>query len=58
MVNESASPRPAGGAEAGLAPQRIASDTLLGKARQVVIVHNGREYLLRQTQAGKLILTA
>lgn len=39
-------------------PARIASETLLGEARQVVILHNGREYRLRQTQAGKLILTA
>ena len=39
-------------------PCRIPSDVLLGRAREVVILHNGREYRLRQTQAGKLILTA
>ena len=39
-------------------PARIASRTLLGAHKEVVIVHNGREYRLRQTQNGKLILTA
>ena len=58
MVNESGSRAPSDRLPSAPAPSRIASDALLGKARQVVIVHNGREYLLRQTQAGKLILTA
>ncbi len=40
------------------APQRISSAALLGSRRQLVIVHNGREYLLRLTQSGKLLLTA
>lgn len=39
-------------------PPRIPSEQLLGRYREVVIVHNGREYRLRQTQSGKLILTA
>jgi hemin uptake protein HemP len=39
-------------------PARIASRALLGERKEVVIVHNGREYRLRQTQNGKLILTA
>ena len=39
-------------------PQRISSQLLLGRQREVVIVHNGREYRLRLTQQGKLILTA
>jgi len=39
-------------------PSRIASEALLGAARQLVILHNGREYVLRLTQTGKLILTA
>jgi hemin uptake protein HemP len=43
---------------AALAPVRVRSDTLLGSAKQLVIVHNGREYRLRTTQNGKLILTA
>jgi len=40
------------------APQRIASESLLGPGRELVIVHNGREYRLRLTQNDKLILTA
>jgi hemin uptake protein HemP len=40
------------------APPRIASEALLGERKEIVIVHNGREYRLRQTQNGKLILTA
>jgi len=39
-------------------PQRVKSESLLGPRRELVIVHNGREYLLRMTQNGKLILTA
>ena len=39
-------------------PQRIASEALFGDTREVIIVHNGREYRLRLTQNGKLILTA
>lgn len=40
------------------APNRVASDALLGPHRELVIVHNGREYRLRVTQNGKLILNA
>jgi hemin uptake protein HemP len=40
------------------APRRISSDALLGTHRELVITHNGREYHLRLTQNGKLILTA
>jgi hemin uptake protein HemP len=39
-------------------PQRVQSEALLGKAGELLIVHNGREYRLRMTQNGKLILTA
>ena len=39
-------------------PQRVTSEALLGAARSLVIVHNGREYRLTVTQNGKLILTA
>jgi hemin uptake protein HemP len=42
----------------GKAPQRISSEALLGQSNELVIVHNGREYKLRLTQLGKLILTA
>ena len=41
------------------APQeRVSSEALLGPSGELVIVHNGREYRLRLTQNGKLILTA
>ena len=39
-------------------PARVRSDALLGQANELVIIHNGREYRLRMTQNGKLILTA
>ncbi len=39
-------------------PPKIPSDVLLGARRELVITHNGREYRLRVTQNGKLILTA
>jgi len=39
-------------------PQRVQSEALLGKAKELLIIHNGREYRLRMTQNGKLILTA
>jgi len=38
--------------------KRISSATLFGERREVVILHNGREYRLRLTQNDKLILTA
>ncbi|ATF93091.1 Hemin uptake protein [Cedecea neteri] len=38
-------------------PRQVDSKTLLGVDGRVVIVHEGQQYLLRQTQAGKLILT-
>jgi hemin uptake protein HemP len=38
--------------------KRVSSETLLGEAKELVIVHNGREYRLRLTQNGKLLLTA
>ena len=38
--------------------RKVPSATLLGHAKELVIVHNGREYRLRLTQNGKLILTA
>jgi hemin uptake protein HemP len=41
-----------------LKQKRIASEQLFGEHREVVILHNGREYRLRLTQSGKLILTA
>jgi hemin uptake protein HemP len=43
-----------------LAPGKgpISSRDLLGKRGELVIEHSGREYRLRVTQNGKLILTA
>ena len=38
--------------------QRIHSESLFGAQREIVIVHNGREYRLRLTQNDKMILTA
>lgn len=40
------------------APKQVSSDQLLGSAGELVIVHGGRQYRLRVTQNGKLILTA
>jgi len=40
------------------APQRVALASLLGARRELLIVHNGREYRLRLTRNDKLILTA
>ena len=37
---------------------RVSSRELLGPHGQLVITHEGREYRLRITQNGKLILTA
>jgi len=39
-------------------PPKVPSAALLGSSRELVIVHNGREYRLRLTQNDKLILTA
>ena len=37
---------------------RVMSHQLLGERGELVIEHNGRDYRLRLTQSGKLILTA
>ena len=37
---------------------RVTSDQLLGERSELIINHDGREYRLRLTQKGKLILTA
>jgi hemin uptake protein HemP len=50
-------PQPASDAK-NLNQRKIPSDLLLGGYHEVVIVHRGREYRLRVTQNGKLILTA
>jgi hemin uptake protein HemP len=38
--------------------ERVMSKQLLGKKGELIIEHEGREYRLRVTQNGKLILTA
>ena len=42
----------------GTAPNRATSTQLLAGKPELIIVHEGREYRLRITQNGKLILTA
>ncbi|MCK6760911.1 hemin uptake protein HemP [Enterobacter bugandensis] len=37
--------------------RHIDSKSLLGEEGRVIIEHDGQQYLLRQTNAGKLILT-
>jgi len=37
---------------------RLTTEELFAGAREIVLVHNGREYRLRITQQGKLLLTA
>jgi hemin uptake protein HemP len=39
-------------------PRQVSSDQLLGGQGELVILHAGRQYRLRVTQNGKLILTA
>ncbi|URO01045.1 hemin uptake protein HemP [Leclercia adecarboxylata] len=41
----------------GATDRRIDSKQLLGEEGRVIIEHDGQHYLLRQTHAGKLILT-
>ena len=40
------------------AGRRVPSTELLGARGELIITHAGREYRLRLTQSGKLILTA
>ncbi|TMG77561.1 MAG: hemin uptake protein HemP [Betaproteobacteria bacterium] len=52
-------PRQAVGAGgAGRKTPRVPSSELLGERGELLIEHHGREYRLRLTQSGKLILTA
>lgn len=45
-------------ASASTAGRKVRSGDLLGDRGELTIVHAGREYRLRLTQSGKLILTA
>lgn len=51
-------PSPEPTAPAASPTRRIRSEQLLGEGKELVIEHHGREYRLRLTQNGKLILTA
>jgi len=51
-------PAPQVPVRSGESTGRITSQTLLGPRKELLIMHNGREYRLRLTQNGKLILTA
>ncbi len=42
---------------AGAIPYGVTSDQLLRGARELLILHAGRQYRLRLTQNGKLMLT-
>ncbi len=44
--------------EIGFQGGRVTSNQLLGERGELIIEHDGREYRLRRTQNGKLILTA
>ena len=50
--------KPAASLPSTPAPAKVPSQVLLGTRKELVIMHNGREYRLRLTQNGKLILTA
>ena len=56
IMNSETKPRVSEAVKAS--PQRVASGSLFGQGRELIIVHNGREYRLRLTQNDKLILTA
>jgi len=62
MSRNPMSPNPVGnqGGEpvVGSASDRVPSQQLLGGKGELIIEHEGREYRLRRTQNGKLILTA
>jgi hemin uptake protein HemP len=51
-------PGPEATGPASTSPRRVRSDQLLAGGHELVIEHHGREYRLRLTQNGKLILTA
>lgn len=50
--------KPQGEGTGGAQRRRVSSGALLGGARELIIEHNEREYRLRVTAQGKLILTA
>jgi hemin uptake protein HemP len=64
MTSNQRTPQPASAAALapasanGAARARLTTEELFAGAREIVLVHNGREYRLRITQQGKLLLTA
>jgi hemin uptake protein HemP len=62
MLPETMSAKPEGNQGRELTPsdpsERVMSQQLLGKKGELIIEHEGRDYRLRRTQNGKLILTA
>ncbi len=56
--DERPSPKPPEVAVPRQPPPRMTSRELLGAHGELIIEHQGREYRLRLTQNGKLILTA
>ena len=52
-----AEPRPVEPTRTGI-PNKTTSQQLLGEKGELIIDHQGRQYRLRVTQNGKLILTA
>jgi hemin uptake protein HemP len=62
ITTEPSAARDERGGAAPAGPQapgkRVHSAELLGERGELIIVHAGREYRLRLTQSGKLILTA
>ena len=57
-MNPKTESQPSRGPSVQQQPARVTSESLLGSRGELLIVHNGREYRLRLTQNGKLILTA
>jgi hemin uptake protein HemP len=49
---------PGGRPASALSPERTTTRELMGGRGELIIVHEGREYTLRITRNGKLILTA
>lgn len=61
MLTERPAAKPAqatGTAHVATEAGRVPSAELLGRRGELIIVHAGREYRLRLTHSGKLILTA
>lgn len=51
-------PMPPASSDAGGINVRLKTEDLFAGSREIALMHNGREYRLRITQQGKLLLTA